>query len=86
MEYVVPNVDAQQFVNDTFRKLKQQHLIRCGEFRFSPISIENVIAAIQKLDTNSSAGVTTIPVKVIKHSANILAPVSVKLFTYFISI
>ena len=84
IDSMINDDDSNFFVNETFRKLKLDRNIQCPSFTFKEITALDVIEAIKLLDSSSSSGITLIPVKVIKYSAETLAPVLAKLFNQFI--
>ena len=53
-------------------------------FKFREFTKEDVIFAAKKIDSNSSCGITQIPVKVIKHCIDVIAPTFAKLLNFFV--
>lgn len=72
--------DSKDFINDKFLHYKRNGLIKTEYFGFQNVSVEEVTKVMEKLDSYSSAGITLIPVSIIKHSVPVLAPVITKLF------
>lgn len=78
--------DAKFYINETFIKLKRNNSIKFdGVFSISKTSPEEIIETINNLDNTSSAGISGIPVKVIKFCMNELSIVLCEFFNYCIS-
>ena len=83
-EAEVTNENCSDYVNNCFLKYKRDRLLSTEPFSFNLISAEIVKKAILTLDNSSSSGITEIPIRVIKHSVDILSPVLATLFRQFI--
>ena len=85
-EAEVTNENCSDYVNNCFLKYKRDRLLSTEPFSFNLISAEIVKMAILTLDNSSSSGITKIPIRVIKHSVDILSPVLATLFNQFIQV
>jgi hypothetical protein len=86
VDRVVAIKECEEHIDNTFLNLKRENkVVVPNTFSFGFISAEAIISAIERLDTCSSAGITEIPVAVIKKSATTLAPILAYLFNECIS-
>ena len=70
-------------INDNFLQYKRENLLRVdGSFHFNTTTATEIIVWIGQLDSASSAGVSGIPTKVIKHSAAQISTILAELFNY----
>ena len=79
MSYVV------DYLTSNFNYFKANNLISPSGFSFDKITEPEILLAIKQLDSSSSCGITGIPVKVIKHCAEVLVPILSNLFNFFLN-
>ena len=55
---------------------------RCelSQFEFKPVTVSEILLQIQKLNTNKSSSLSSIPAKILKHNADIFAILLQKIF------
>ena len=80
--FIVDEFVSEKFITETFRNVKSKNVLNFPQnlFKFSNFSINDVKKYISSLDNNSSAGVSNIPVKVIKFCKDELSPYLTDLF------
>ena len=84
-EAMASNEACSDYVNKSFLNFKRDGHLKSVPFSFKSITAETVKKAIFSLDNSSASGITEIPVVVIKHISDTLAPVLASLFNQFIS-
>ena len=72
-------------IDSDFEIYKKNNLINTSNFNFRKVTIDDVILAIDKLDSDSSCGITNIPVKIIKHCKKVVAKLFCPLLNDFIT-
>ena len=67
------------FINEKF-EYKRSGKLRTETFKFKEFTIQEVINATKLLDNSSSCGITEVPVKIIKNSISLIAPILTYIF------
>jgi len=82
----VNDQESEEFIDQTFTKLKLSNKIRVPEsnFDFKQTNPDEVLSIISQIDSSSSAGISAIPAKIIKECAASLALPLSKLFNHCI--
>jgi hypothetical protein len=81
----VTKEESYRFINNIFKDLKRNKTISPKTFSFTKISVIDVSEAIDHLDSASSAGISNIPVKLLKHCSAELVNILTKLFNNCLS-
>ena len=71
-----------EHISKNFQQLKKENCLKTTEFAFSEVTESVVLKLLMSLDPTTSAGVSGIPVKILKSSAAVLAPSITKLFNF----
>ena len=80
------NENCSNFIHNCFLEYKRNGNLRIKTFSFKKITPDIVKFAINTLDNSSSSGITDIPIIVIKHCVDTLAPILASLFNKFIQL
>jgi hypothetical protein len=78
--------DCSDFVNNSFTDYKRHRNLKTSSFSFSLVSVNDVSQLIRNLNTSSSEGVSGIPVAVIKHCVDELAPFLTSFYNYCLQV